>query len=171
VWHFPGLQDGRPARHHGVVDFRLRRAATRADLPGLLRRALRGRDPALAAGAFARHPIRWFAPDVPIARPGVLLVGDAAGIEPALGGGLHLALAYGALAAGQLQAAFDRGDFTFQDYPAALQADAVGRHIADFSRLAQTIYSGRQNPLDAVRDFFTARLMRRQLAALLRGRA
>ena len=104
-----------------------------------------------------------------MARPNVILAGDAAGIEPALGGGIHLALSYGEVAAQALVQAFQKGDFSFQTYKQRVGSHYLGQHIKDAAILAQKIYSGEGNPLDHVREFFTERIIRRKLRALLQG--
>ena len=168
AWHFPGLQNGgRACMHHGIVDFRLERGRPRAGMPGVFGRVLCARGLDIRPKPHASHPIRCYAPDAPVAGPHVLLVGDAAGIEPALGGGIHMALAYGELAARELVQAFHKDDFSFRHYQAALDTHALGQHIRDFSDLAQKLYGGFENPVEAVRDFFTDRLIRITLAALM----
>jgi flavin-dependent dehydrogenase len=167
VWHFPGLRNGSAVTHHGVVDFRRGRERPRSRLPSILKRALHDRKQDIRPERLAAHPIRCYAPDTPIAGPSVLLVGDAAGIEPALGGGIHMALAYGELAARELVQAFQQGDFSFRYYQEALEAHSLGQQIRDFTALAHNLYSGSGNPLNAVRDFFTDRLIRMTLATLM----
>jgi flavin-dependent dehydrogenase len=83
----------------------------------------------MAPDAWSSHPIRWFSHDVPIARPNVILVGDAAGIEPAFGGGIHLALSYGEIAAKALIQAFQTDDFSFRHYNDGLMSHYLGKHI------------------------------------------
>jgi len=167
VWHFPFLQDGLPFMKHGIGDFRRMRARPRADLKALFRRELRARRLAAAPDTWSSYPVRWFSPRVPIACPHVLLVGDAAGIDCALGGGIHMALSYGETAARVLTAAFQTQDFSFRDYRSVLMAGALGRDIDAFARLARRMYAGQGSPLAQVRDFFTERRIRNTLAALL----
>lgn len=171
TWHFPGLRNGSAIMHHGAVDFRLERGRPPARLPSILQRALHDRKRDIRPEAYAAHPIRCYAPDAPIAGPSVLLVGDAAGIEPALGGGIHMALAYGELAARVLVQAFHHHDFSFRHYQETLEEQLLGQHIRDFSALAHRLYGGRGNPLETVREFFTDRMIRMTMAALMADRA
>jgi len=87
----------------------------------------------------------------------VLLAGDAAGTEPALGGGIHVALAYGGLAACAVIDAFQSKDFSFHDYRQRIQSHAVGKFIAKNTRLALELYSAKVNPLSVVPEFFAER--------------
>ena len=45
----------------------------------------------------------------------------------------------------------------------------LGAHIRDYTDLARTVYAAQANPLDQMRDFFTARFIRRTLTSLLPG--
>lgn len=119
--------------------------------------------------SWASHPIRWYSEMVPISQPNLLLVGDAAGIEPAFGGGIHMALTYGEIAARALIRAFKQRDFAFEHYRQDLMSHFLGRHIRDCTRLAQEMYRGNGNPLSLVRQFFTGRFYRQNLLSLLLG--
>jgi len=171
TWHFPCLQNGIPFMNHGIVDFRLYREKPKADLKKIFNRVLTVRRVGEKPGSWHSHPIRWFAHDVPMAHPNVFLIGDAAGIEPALGGGIPMALSYGEIAARLLIQAFQNDDFRFRDYSPTLFSHFLGRHIKDFDHLARKLYGGKENPLNQVRDFFTERIIRRQLQSLLLGKS
>jgi flavin-dependent dehydrogenase len=87
----------------------------------------------------------------------VILVGDAAGVEPAFGGGIHLSLSYGEVAARAIMDAFQTDDFSFCDYTQKVQSHQVGKHISKCTRLAFEMYGGSLNPLDAAREVFDPR--------------
>ncbi len=72
---------------------------------------------------------RGFVPHAPASSPGVLLVGEAAGIDFPTGEGIAQALLYGAIAAPYLADAIDRGDLRFRDWPAAILAHPEGRFL------------------------------------------
>lgn len=167
AWHFPCLQNGAPFMNHGIGNFRLYPDRPKADMKKIFSRELQARHIDTAPGAWFSHPIRWFSDDVPVAGPNVILVGDAAGIEPALGGGIHMALSYGEIAARELIQAFQNQNFLFRNYKKALMSNYLGQNIRDYTLLARKIYSGRENPLDQVREFLTDRLIRNQLRSLL----
>jgi flavin-dependent dehydrogenase len=107
--------------------------------------------------SWSSHPIRWLSDEDIIRQPNILLVGDAAGIEPALGGGIHVALSYGEVAAHAIIDAFKNDDFSFHDYKQRIQSHSVGKFIAKNTRLALEMYSSKVNPLSIVPEFFTER--------------
>lgn len=157
VWHVPCLKDGAPSIAHGIVDFRIYPDRPRADLKKIFGRELRSRNIHPEPKSWSSHPICWLSSDDLVSQPNVLLVGDAAGIEPALGGGIHIALSYGEVAAHAVIDAFQSNDFSFQDYNQRLQSHLVGEWINDCTRLALEMYGGRMNPLDVARELFSER--------------
>ncbi|RME39789.1 MAG: hypothetical protein D6793_00620, partial [Thermoflexia bacterium] len=70
-----------------------------------------------------------FDPDGPFAAPHVLLVGDAAGVDPLYGEGIAPALGYGQLAAAAIADAFARGDFSFRNYRRNLMRSELGKML------------------------------------------
>ena len=62
----------------------------------------------------------------PVARPRVLLVGEAAGIDPVLGEGIAQAILYGAAAGPYLARRLEADDLAFTDWPRALLGSRVG---------------------------------------------
>lgn len=169
LWHCPCPWGETLTLNSGVVDFRLGRGGTRADMKKIFRRELQARQIDIDQRAWSSHPIRCFSPDVPVAQPNILLVGDAAGIEPAFGGGIHMALSYGELAAQMLIRADQTNDFSFHGYQRAVMSHLVGGHIKNCVQLAHRIYGGKENPLHAVRQFFSEHFRRPDLLSLLLG--
>jgi flavin-dependent dehydrogenase len=78
-------------------------------------------------GSWSSHPIRCYGPGDTISKPNILLVGDAAGIEPAFGGGIHFALSYGDIAAKTIIDVYKNNDFSFIDYEKRMSSHAVGK--------------------------------------------
>lgn len=154
LWHFPCLIDGTPSIAHGIGDFRIQRDRPKADMKKIFSRELQSRNIHPEPKLWSSKPIRWFSKEDLVSRPNVLLVGDAAGIEPAFGGGIHLSLSYGEVAAQAVIDAFQNNDFSFRDYGKRLQSHLVGEWIQNCTRLALEMYSGRMNPLDAARELF-----------------
>jgi flavin-dependent dehydrogenase len=110
AWDFPTLVGSRELVCRGVYALGVAADSPRDRLAAYL--AARGLD-------LARHQLKQFAergfePGADIARPRVLLVGEAAGIDIATGEGIGQAIEYGALAGGYLASALaaDRLDFT-----------------------------------------------------------
>ena len=105
--------------------------------------------------SWSSHPIPWFSDEGLISRRNVLLVGDAAGIEPAFGGGIHIALSYGEIAAHAIIDAFQINDFSFRNYKHRLKSHFMGKYIGDCTRLALEMYGDNSSPLNLARDFFS----------------
>jgi flavin-dependent dehydrogenase len=167
LWHVPCLREGVPSIAHGIVDFRLYRGRPRAQMEQIFYQSLQSRYVKPDPKSWSSHPIRWFSNDVVISCPNVLLGGDAAGIEPAFGGGIHLALAYGRLAAETIIEAAQTNDFSFQDYKKRFQTHLVGKLIHKFTLLAQEMYAEKTNPLKAVKAFFTEKDPAQNLLSLM----
>jgi len=142
VWDFPCLEQGAAMLNRGVFDSRVRPGRPRADLKTIFGQALHTRGAYQAPSTWLGHPERWFSEQNTVAAPQVLLVGDAAGVEPAFGEGISQALLYGEVAAAVLAGAFRRGDVSFADYRAALLAHPLGKSLRFQARLAKKMYAG-----------------------------
>lgn len=141
VWDFPCLEQGTPMLNRGVFDSRVHPDRPMADLKAIFSRALHLREAYQAPATWLGHPERWFSEQNTVAAPQVLLVGDAAGVEPAFGEGISQALLYGDVAATALVEAFGRGDFSFADYRATLLAHRLGKSLRFQTRLAKKMYA------------------------------
>jgi flavin-dependent dehydrogenase len=129
AWDFPTLVAGAPLVCRGAyalqADPGTDGAAHDPDVGALLRARL----DRLGVGAgvrIKRFAERGLSLAEPIARPRVLLVGEAAGIDPALGEGIAQAIAYGAVAGPFLAGAIDRDDFGFAGWPDVLRRSRLG---------------------------------------------
>ena len=167
LWHFPCLNKGKPFINIGTGNARFLPGRPKMTLKEIFFRELEANDIEIKPQSWSSHPIRWFSHDEPMASPSVILVGDAAGIEPAFGGGIHMALSYGEIAAQELIQAFQTQDFSFRHYKEGLMSHQLGLYIQDYTLLAKKMYSGKENPLEQVRQFYTDRLIRRKLQSLL----
>jgi flavin-dependent dehydrogenase len=154
VYHFPCLRDGIPSIAHGTGDVRIHANKRRADIKKIFSRELQLRNIHQEPKSWLSHPIRWLSMEDIISQPNVLLTGDAAGIEPAFGGGIHIALSYGEVVAHAIIDAFQKDDFLFHDYKQRVQSHLMGKYIEDCTRAAMEMYSGRVNPLNVVRELF-----------------
>jgi flavin-dependent dehydrogenase len=157
VWHVPCLKNKAPFIAHGISDFRLWSDRPRADMEKIFGRELERRNIHRGLKSWSSHPIPWYSGDDILSQPNVILVGDAGGVEPAFGGGIHLSLSYGEVAAQALIDAFHKDDFSFGDYRERIHSHSVGRFIAKCTRLALEMYGGKMNPLDAAREVFSTR--------------
>jgi flavin-dependent dehydrogenase len=142
IWDFPCWEDGAAAMNRGIYDGRVYPDRPRADLKTLFRAALQARGAFDAQQAWEGHPERWFDPRASYAQPHVLLVGDAAGVEPFAGEGISFALQYGEVAAAELAAAFRQGDLSFAGYRDHILAHELGKSLRLRRRLARLTYPG-----------------------------
>jgi len=154
VWHVPCLRSEAPSIAHGIVDFRLCPNRPRADMKKIFNRALKSRNIHKSPKTWSSHPIPWLSNDDIISQPNVILAGDAAGIEPAFGGGIHLSLSYGDLAAQAVINAFQEDDFSFCNYQERVQSHSVGKFVAKCTRRALEMYGGEVDPLEVARELF-----------------
>jgi flavin-dependent dehydrogenase len=129
LWDFPSWVDGQAWFNRGIYDSRVSRHRPRADLPRLLQRALASCGEDFARIKLKGHPIHRFSPRNRFATARLLLVGEAAGIDPLFGEGIAPALGYGQVAARSIQNAFERGNYAFEDYPRRLFLSTVGRYL------------------------------------------
>ncbi len=134
AWAFPCLIDGRPHVNAGVYAWRRRSAV---DLVALLRELQSELgDPAVRHQA---APIRCYG-RAPFVAPNVLLVGDAAGVEPLMGEGISFALEYGRWAAAEIAYARARNDYAFAEAEARFRASWVGRKLQRLRQAAVMFY-------------------------------
>ena len=157
IWHVPCIKNGIPSIGHGLVDIRVCPNKPRADLKSIFIKELKARKIPIDQKFWLSHPIRWPSKDDIVSKPNILLVGDAVGIEPAFGGGIHLALSYGELAANTIIEAFHQNDFSFKNYNQMIQSHLVGKFIKKCTRLAIGMHNKELNPLDVAREVFTIR--------------
>jgi len=128
-WDFPSRQGGEAVYNRGVYDARIALKRPKADLPGILDAELQHLESSTQEHQIEGHPIHWFSPRNRFSLPRLLLVGDAAGADPLFGEGIAPALGYGRVAAEAIQAAYDRRDYSFQDYRQRLRHSTVGRYL------------------------------------------
>lgn len=120
-WDFPTRVEGRLLTSRGV--YALARPGN--NLKGWLERWLADRGLKLSDHRLKAFGERGFDPREPIAKPGLLLVGEAAGIDIATGEGITQALGWGQLAARTLDAAFHKGDLSFSRW----RKDAIASRL------------------------------------------
>lgn len=148
IWDFPCLIGGRPYMNRGIFDSRIEPGAAGQGARGQLKRTfadgLQARHIDLEATVLEGHPVRWFDPQAEFARPRVLLVGDAAGVDPLFAEGISFALEYGEVAATAVQEAFACGDFSFSGYRRRLLQHSLGRLLSRRTLIARHLYLHRQ---------------------------
>ena len=131
VWDFPTQINGVPMRCWGIYDCNLLANFKRPALKDLLAKEMSQHGFNLDDCEIKSHPIRWYEPQNQISVPRVLLVGDAAGVDPLFGEGISIALGYGAIAAQEIAESFQRNEFSFGRY----------RNRVAFSGLGQTLFA------------------------------
>ena len=147
VWDFPTQVQHRPMRTRGVFDSRVHPQSSRVSLQAVLQEALSRAGVMLDYDKLKGHPLRCFHPRGLFSAPRVLLVGDAAGVDPLLGEGISFALGYGDVAARALQDAFARDDFSFADYRDRVLAHRIGRFLRRRATVAWLLYRIRSRRL------------------------
>jgi flavin-dependent dehydrogenase len=147
AWDFPTVVGGEPLVCRGIYELRPDDGAPAAgpDVGArlLARLALLG----VSTGArLKRFAERGLSLHEPLARPRAILVGEAAGIDPALGEGIAQALFYGAAAGPYLADRVERDDLSFADWPDTLRRSTVGVDLRVRTRVTPWLY-GPSRPL------------------------
>jgi len=140
IWDFPCWCNGAPHLNIGVFDSRIVADEPRANLPEMLQRHLDGRGWNISVNLMG-HPERWFHPQDVYSKPRVLLVGDAAGVEPWLGEGISMSLAYGPVAAATILSALEKNDFSFADYRQRILRERLGKILRRNRLVARLFYA------------------------------
>lgn len=141
VWDFPSRIGGEPYLNCGIFHRNAGgREPSRRRLLALLEGHATRRGHDLRAARLRSYPDIEYDPRAPIARPGVLLVGSAAGVNPLTGEGIWQSLEYGRLAAESIAAAYGGEDFRFADYGARVARSPMGRDLRLSRRLADLFY-------------------------------
>ena len=146
-WHFPMKIDSASTWNGGVYNSRL--CTTKNGSKKSFPKANERLKQFLQMDGFTKesmptilgHPIRHFDKKQELARPGVLLVGDAAGVDSLFGEGIPFALKYGEIAAHEIIEAFADSDFGFKNYTRRIAGNAFGRVLARRSVLGRLLYS------------------------------
>lgn len=128
-WEFPSIVDGIPRMNRGVFDSRVISASSRPRLRHHLQQELSARNCDSEVTPIKGWPLRWYDARATIGKPRVILVGDAAGVDPLLGEGITFSLAYGAPAAEAIHDAVSSGDYSFSDYGSRVQSHRLFRQL------------------------------------------
>lgn len=147
VWDFPCFVDHQPYLNHGIFDSRIAPPA-----PGVIDQQpphhlkqvfaahLRKQQVDLTDVTLEGHPVRWFNAQAEFARPHVLLVGDAAGVDALFAEGISYAMEYGAIAAAAVYDAFMRQDFSFANYRSYLLRQRLSHSLQRRALIASHLY-------------------------------
>ena len=153
VWHFPCLKDNKPFMNHGIVNFRVHKNK-KCDMKTIFSEELDKRGIQYNTNQWLGHPIKWYSDSHKISAPNILLIGDAAGIESATGGGIHLALSYGEIAAKTIIESYEMDDFLFKTYKKRFEGHIAGKFIKKLNFLASEMYNETISPIKAMNEIF-----------------
>ncbi len=151
VWHFPCIINGEPYLNHGLYDSRMNQMI-KSDFPTVFRNELKNRNITVPLPSWRSHPIPYYKDAKILSDDNVILVGDASGIEPLIGGGIHLSLLYGDLAARSIISAYEHNDFSFYDYEERFNNHVVGKFINNSTIMAKKVYSGKIGLLKTIKN-------------------
>jgi flavin-dependent dehydrogenase len=149
-WDFPTVVDGQPAVSRGIYHANF---TPRPDLKHHLARSLAARGLDVASVKLKPFSTRPLVRGTTLAHDGVLLVGEAAGIDATTGEGIAQAILMGAIAARHLARALRLGDARMPGYARDVLGARVGRHLLQSAWLARRVYG----PRGAVWRAFLAR--------------
>lgn len=85
-------------------------------------------------------PIRWYAPGMPLAAPNLLLVGDAAGVDPLMGEGISFAFEYARRAAAAIVTGLAAGDLSFTSYVRDVESSWFGKKLRRLEQVTRLFY-------------------------------
>jgi flavin-dependent dehydrogenase len=140
IWQFPTPGDFDPAGTRGIYHARLYPSRFAPPLKEVLQRHLLDEQLNLSDYELKGHPIWFFHPQNTFSAPRILLVGDAAGVDPIYGEGISFALGYGALAALEIKDAFNQQNFSFSHYKQRILNHPMGWCLKRRFRVARLLY-------------------------------
>ena len=156
AWSFPVIIQGQAWLNTGVGGF----STSQSEKP-LLRKILAeflaAQDVSMDQSRIEGCPLRWFHPSSIFSANRVLLVGDAAGIDPLWGEGISFSLGYGHVAANAIVRALQNNDFSFASYKEQLLEHEVGQELMHRLQVAETLY--RSPKTENVRDLLLSLLV------------
>ncbi len=140
-WDFPIVLDGKHAISRGIYHMN---TTPRKDLKDVLKRALarRGVDPERVV--YKPFSERGYVHRAQISRPGVLLIGEAAGIDVVTGEGIAHAVVYARVAAGVVEHGLASGSLHFESYGALMRSTLMVQHLRQSALLAPHVYGKRR---------------------------
>ncbi|HET9993128.1 MAG TPA: FAD-dependent monooxygenase [Kofleriaceae bacterium] len=153
AWDFPTLVAGEPLVCRGAYAIQtLARDSPRARLEHYL--AARGLE--LGRYRLKQYAERGFEPGAAIARPRVLLAGEAAGIDIATGEGIAQAIEYGATAGPYLARAFERDDLRFASWRRYVARHHLGWQMRIRHLCYRVFYGEQRNTVERIMPALTA---------------
>ncbi len=147
-WDFPTIIDGAPHVSRGIYHVNLTRAGDprERDVKGMLARSLALRGIDIASVKPRPFSTRPFVAGSTMACAGVVLVGEAAGIDQTTGEGIAQAIVMGGIAARHLTRALRTGGTWFDPYAREVKTSTIGRHMLQSAWLARRVFVMRGRP-------------------------
>ena len=141
-WDFPTVIDGAPQVCRGIYHANLSRpdSPSGESVKDILGRALARRGIDMAKTKLRPFSTRPFVPRSTAWVPGVVLVGEACGIDQTTGEGIAQAIEMGRLAATHLARARAAGSDRFDGYGWAVRSSTMGQHLLQSALLAKVVY-------------------------------
>ena len=139
IWQFPTQENRRALTTRGIFDGRVLQRR-RPNIKNMLANYLSNQNLDLSNFELKGKPIRFFDPKGSISSPRILLVGDAAGVDPIYGEGISFALGYGEVAAEEIEKAFLNKDFSFNNYLNTVLHSSMGRCLKRRLFVARLLY-------------------------------
>lgn len=139
-WDFPTIIDGVRGVSRGIYHANLERENASADVKGALARALARRGVDIAKVKLKPFSTRPYVPSSVAAQDGLVLVGEAAGIDQTTGEGIAQAIVMGGIAARHVARALRTGCASFEEYVRAVRISTIGRHMLQSAWLARRVY-------------------------------
>lgn len=127
-WNFPTVVDGRELTCRGVYDLGWEHERA-VDVSARLAAHVERLGLSLEGRRVKRYSVRGLELHRPMAAERVLLVGEAAGVDPLLGEGIAQGVAYGELAATYLAERLEDGALDFDDWRGVFARSAAGVDI------------------------------------------
>jgi flavin-dependent dehydrogenase len=159
AWSFPVTIQGQTWLNTGVGGFSTSQKEGPL-LKKILAEFLAARSISLNEGRIEGCLLRWFNSASMFSANRVLLVGDAAGIDPLWGEGISFSLGYGHVAATSIVRALQSEDFSFTTYKDQLLGHEIGQELMNRLQWADRLY--RPHKTENVRDLLLSLLMPRQ---------
>lgn len=146
-WSFPCLIGGRPHLNVGIYDQRSRGFTEKSGAHSRMIAELVAAFPELPLDALKRRamlwhsfPVRWFDTGDSYASGGVILAGDAAGVDPLMGEGISYAFEHGKLAASAICKYLDGDGDALRAYDRVLHEGAAGAKLGKLASAAGHFY-------------------------------
>lgn len=146
-WDFPTLVEGRELVCRGTYVV-AEGGAPAADPTEILRARLGAMGLDLSRYTRKRFAERGFEPDLGLSRPGAILVGEAAGIDPILGEGIAQAIEYGALAGLYLTEKLAEDDLRFADWSARVKGSRLGKDLRLRAAMFPRYFGSMRGPVE-----------------------